>query len=71
MTQLYDAAERQVPLELLPRSVGNILTFKGLETAIVFLMGILPMPFQTFWATFLIVEDQRLHKVVLEWESSI
>ena len=49
--------------------MGNILTFKGLETAIVLLMGILLKPFQTlYWATVVIPEDQGLHKIVLTWE---
>ena len=49
--------------------MGNILTFKGLETAIVLLTGILLKPFQTlFWATTVIPEDQGLHKIVLRWE---
>lgn len=56
-------------MEALPRNMGNILTFKGLETAIVLLMGILLKPFQTlYWATIVIPEDQGLHKIALTWE---
>ena len=66
MTQLEGATEGGSHW----RSVGNILTFRGLERAIVLEMGILLVPFQTlYWATAVISEDQGLHKIVLEWES--
>lgn len=50
--------------------MGNLLTFKSLETSIVLLMGILSVPFQTLYqATLVILEDQGLHEIVLERES--
>lgn len=56
----WSCCRRQVPLEKLPRSVGNVLTFRGLETAVVLLMGLLflSVPYQTlYWAALVSSED--------------